>query len=140
LQRLGEALLSSSGELTAAGRQLISTVFDRFDSNKDGELSLDEFNAMRGAEGEPPIDGDTLGLILQAQNIPITARATLAKVVTWIALLFRECISDVLLGCFLLVGGDQFEVLPGEDEGESAKAWLLRPCICLPSGALSHRT
>lgn len=74
-------MLSPAGnELSASGRQILSAIFDRFDDNKDGELTLAEFNNLRNAVGEPPIDGNTLGLILEAQGIPITDRSTLAKV------------------------------------------------------------
>ncbi|KAL6075732.1 hypothetical protein QOT17_003428 [Balamuthia mandrillaris] len=48
-------LVLSDGTLTDNYRGILLTIFNRFDSDSDGELSLHEFNQMNAFFGDPPL-------------------------------------------------------------------------------------
>lgn len=54
----------TTGDPTDAYVDIITQVFTRFDLDKDGVLSLREFNSMLHASGEEPTDKHTYGGLL----------------------------------------------------------------------------
>jgi Ca2+-binding EF-hand superfamily protein len=59
-----EKLINEDGDPTEEYVGIITQIFTRFDRDKDGILSLREFNSMLHASGEEPTDKHTYGGLL----------------------------------------------------------------------------